>query len=69
MTKTIVNGLKKRLEEAKGNWAEELPNFLRAYQTTPKRSTSETSFSMTYGVEAVILIEISLSSMRVANFL
>ena len=26
--KTIVNGLKKRLEGAKGNWAEELPNLL-----------------------------------------
>ena len=26
--KTIVNGLKKRLEGAKGNWAKELPNIL-----------------------------------------
>ena len=26
--KTIVNGLKKRLEGAKGNWAKELPNVL-----------------------------------------
>ena len=68
MNKTIVNGLKKRLEGAKGNWAEELLNVLWAYQTTPRRSTGETPFSMTYGVEAVIPIEIGLSSMRVTDF-
>ena len=26
--KTIVNGMKKRLESAKGKWAKELPNVL-----------------------------------------
>ena len=34
--KTILNGLKKRLDEAKGRWAEELPNVLWAYRTTPE---------------------------------
>ena len=68
MNKTIVNGLKKRLEGAKGNWAEELLNVLWAYQTTPRRSTGVTPFSMRYGVEAVIPIEIGLSSMRVTDF-
>jgi len=63
--KTIVNGLKKRLEWVKGNWVEELPNILWAYWTTPRRSTSETPFSITYGTEAVIPIEVSLSSIRV----
>ena len=29
--KAIVGGLKKRLEGAKGRWAEELPSFLWAY--------------------------------------
>ena len=52
--KAIVNMLKKRLEGAKGRWAEELPNILWAYRTTLRRSTGETSFSLTYGVEAVI---------------
>ena len=28
VNKVIVNGLKRRLEEAKGNWVEELPNVL-----------------------------------------
>nr|XP_023893256.1 uncharacterized protein LOC112005238 [Quercus suber] len=33
--KTIVNGLKKRLDSEKGRWVEELPNVLWAYRTTP----------------------------------
>ena len=39
-----------------------------AYQTTPMRLTSETPFFMTYGVEVVILVEISMTSMRVVGF-
>ena len=39
-----------------------------AYRTTPKRSTGETLFSLTYGVEAVIPTEVSLCSARVAGF-
>ena len=60
MNKVIVNGLKRRLEGAKGNWAEELPNVLWAYQITPRRSTGETPFSLTYGAEAVIPAEVNL---------
>ena len=66
--KTIINGYKKRLVGAKGNWVEELLNFLWAYQKTPRRSKGETPFSMTYGTEAVIPIEVGLSSMRIADF-
>ena len=34
----------------------------------PRRSTGETPFSMTYGAEAIIPIEVDLSSMRVVDF-
>ena len=44
VNKTILNGLKKRLDGAKGRWAEELPNVLWAYRTTPRQSTGETPF-------------------------
>ncbi|KAL0403888.1 UNVERIFIED_CONTAM: hypothetical protein Sradi_2029600 [Sesamum radiatum] len=37
----ILQSLKNRLEEAKGNWVEELPGVLRAYRTIPRRSTVE----------------------------
>ncbi|KAL6348904.1 hypothetical protein AAG906_033560 [Vitis piasezkii] len=33
--KTLINALKKRLEQAKGKWVEELPGVLWAYRTTP----------------------------------
>lgn len=66
--KTIVNGLKKRLGGVKGNWAKEFPSVLWAYRTTPRRSTGETHFSMTYGAKAVILVEISMPSMKIASF-
>ena len=68
MNKVIVNGLKRRLEGVKGNWAEELPNVLWAYRTTPQRSTGETPFSLTYGVEAVIPTEVNLCSAQVSKF-
>ena len=66
--KTIVNGLKKRLEGTKGNWVKELPNILWANQITPRRSTCETPFSMIYDAKVVIPVEVSLSSSRVAGF-
>ena len=55
--KAIINGLKKRLEGTKCRWADELPNVLWVYQTTPRRSTGETPFSLSYGAEAVIPAE------------
>ena len=35
VNKVIVNGIKKRLDEAKGRWVEELPHVLWTYRTTP----------------------------------
>ena len=66
--KAIVNGLKKRLDGAKSRWAEELPNVLWAYRTTPRRFTRETSFSLTYGAESMIPTEVNLCSARVDGF-
>ena len=64
INKVIVNGLKKRLDEAKGKWVEELPYVLWAYQTTPRRSIGETPFSMTYGAEAIIPLETGFPTLR-----
>ena len=68
VNKVIVNRLKKRLDDAKGRWVEELPHVLWTYRTTPRKSTGETPFSMTYGVEAVILLESGLPTMRSSVF-
>ena len=68
INKTILNGMKRRLDGAKGNWAEELPNVLWAYRMTPHRSTGETPFSLTYGAEAVIIAKVNLCSARIDGF-
>ena len=39
-----------------------------AYRTTPRRSTGETSFSLTYGAEAVIPAEVNVCSARIDRF-
>ena len=68
VNKAIVNGLKKRLDGAKGRWVEELPHILWTYRTTPRRSTGETPFAMTYGVEAVIPLEANFPVLRTNSF-
>ena len=47
---------------------EELPHVLWTYRTTPRRSTGETPFLMTYGVEAVIPLEIGFPMSRTSSF-
>ena len=68
VNKVIINELKKRLDDEKGRWVEELPHILWTYRTTPRRSTRETPFSMTYEVEAVIPIETSFLTLRTSTF-
>ena len=68
VNKIIVSGLKKRLDDAKGKWVEELPHGLWTYRTTPRRSTGETPFSMTYGAEAVIPLETGFPMTRTSSF-
>ena len=66
--KVIVNGLKKRLNDARGRWVEELPHVLWAYRTMSRRSTGETPFAMTYRVEAVIPLEANFPTLRTNSF-
>ncbi len=66
--KTILNAIKKRLEKAKGRWVKELANVLWTFRTTPRNSTIEMPFSLTYGVEAIIPLEIGLPTLRSEEF-
>ena len=68
VNKVIVNGLKKRLDDAKGKWVEELPHVLWTYQTTHRRSIGETPFSMTYEAKAVIPLETGFPTLRTSTF-
>ena len=63
-----MNGLKKRLDVAKGKWVEKLSHVLWTYRTMPRKSTGETPFSMTYGAEIVIPLENGFPTMRTSTF-
>jgi len=64
----LLRGLKRRLEKAKGIWSEEVSRILWAYHTTPQSTTKETPFSLVYGSDAMIPVEIQESSPRFQNF-
>ena len=64
-----MSGLKKRLDNAKGKWVEELSHVLWTYWTTPRRSTRETPFLMTYGAEAIIPLETGFPTLRMSFFI
>jgi hypothetical protein len=66
--KVILDGIKKRLEEAKDKWVEELPSIMWTHRTTKRRSTGETQFTLAYGVEAVIPLKVDLPTTRTAEF-
>ncbi|XP_070024935.1 uncharacterized protein [Nicotiana sylvestris] len=59
--------MKKKLEDAKGLWRELLPEVLWAYRTVPKISTREMPYSLVYGTDAVIPVEVWEPSLRYSN--
>nr|KYP51927.1 Retrovirus-related Pol polyprotein from transposon 17.6 [Cajanus cajan] len=66
--KVILAELKKRLGEAKGTWAEQLPEVLWAYRCTPQSTTQETPFRLVYGSDAMIPVEIGEPTFRRTHF-
>ncbi|KAL2532562.1 Ribonuclease H-like domain containing protein [Abeliophyllum distichum] len=56
VNENIKHTLKKKLKSAKGRWAEELPETLWSYRTT--------LFAMAYVAEAMIPVEVGISSPR-----
>ncbi|KFK23221.1 hypothetical protein AALP_AAs47412U000100, partial [Arabis alpina] len=61
--KAIISELKKRLDEKKGTWADELDGVLWSLRTTPRQSTNRTPFSLAYGIEAMAPAEVSVNSL------
>ncbi|KAJ6806934.1 uncharacterized protein M6B38_106315 [Iris pallida] len=64
--KTIIKLLKKFVFSDKRDWNEKLGEYLWAYRTTVRTPTSFTPFSLVYGCEAVLLLEIQILSLRIA---
>ncbi|KAK2997608.1 hypothetical protein RJ639_026556 [Escallonia herrerae] len=54
--------------EPHGLWVEELPKIIWAYHTTTCTATGETPFSLAFGTEALIPLEIGLPSVRLITY-
>ncbi|GKV21529.1 hypothetical protein SLEP1_g31504 [Rubroshorea leprosula] len=65
--KIVLRCLKTRVLAARSNWVDELNKVLWSCRTTPSSATGETPFSLAYGAEAVIPVEIGLPSERVGR--
>ncbi|GJZ61443.1 reverse transcriptase domain-containing protein [Tanacetum coccineum] len=63
---SLDEGIKARLGDGNKNLIEELPHDLWAHRTMIKSSHGDTSFSLTYGTEAVIPAEIGMPMYRTA---
>lgn len=57
--------LKKRSEEEKGKWVEELSGVLWTYYTMPQTATGESHFSLVFGSEAIIPTKIQLPTLHI----
>ena len=68
VNKTIKYTLKKKLEKSKGDWVDELPLVLWSYRTSFSTTTGETPFSLAYGIDAVVPVELGIPTFRVENF-
>ena len=63
--KNIKRILRKMVETSR-DWSEKLPFALWAYRTSFRTSTRATPYSLVYGMEAVLPVEIEIGSLRVA---
>ena len=52
--------------ETSQDWLEKLPFALWAYQTSFRTFTRATPYSLVYGMETVLLVEIEMGLLRVA---
>jgi hypothetical protein len=64
----LTTTLKKNLEDRKGAWVDFLPEVLRSYRTTTWTPWGDTSFSLTFGTEVVIPIEVGSLTYRVEHY-
>ena len=64
--KTLGNMLKKRAGKNPRDWHERLSEALWAYRVTVRTPTQCTPYSLVYGTEAVLPLEMQIPSLRVA---
>ena len=65
--KILVNIIKRTVAENLEKWHEKLGDTLWAYRTSKRAATGTTPFALTFGQDAVLPIEINVSSVRIQN--
>lgn len=60
----LLDNLTKRIQKAKDKWVEELPDVLWTYRMTKRVPNGKTPFSLVYGAEAIILVEVYMPTLR-----
>lgn len=66
--KVILKGIKRNLDDAKELWVELLHEIFWSYYTTPHSTTKETPFTMVYGGNVMLPIEINIPSWWCSQF-
>ncbi|KAK3007235.1 hypothetical protein RJ639_015856 [Escallonia herrerae] len=66
--RTLLQGIKKKLDGVKGLWVDELPKILWAYNTTTRTLIGKTPFSLSFGTEALIPVEIGFPSLHLTTY-
>ena len=56
-----------KLENLKGRWADDLIEVLWSYKTTARSTTGESPFSLAYGYEAIVPVELGAGFLRRDN--
>ena len=60
-----IKRIEEKMTETYKDWHEKLPFALHAYRTSVRTSTGATPFSLVYGMEAVLPVEVEIPSLRV----
>ncbi|XP_059629646.1 uncharacterized protein LOC132272531 [Cornus florida] len=64
--KSLLKIISHTVAEHKSNWVDQLPLALWAHRTSKKRATGQTPFSLLYGTEAILPIEIAIPAAALA---
>ena len=65
-SKVLINILEKMLEDNPRDWYKILSETLWAYRTSKRYSTGVSPYSLTYGQDAVLPMEVVVPSLRVS---
>ncbi|CAN6678874.1 unnamed protein product [Malus baccata var. baccata] len=65
--KILVNIIKRMVIDSPEKWHERLGNTLWAYRTSKRARTGTTPYALTFGQDAVLPMEINVSSVRIQN--